>query len=585
MSQAETLRYEWNTIPWPLVERKVFKLQRRIYQASQRGDVKLLHRLQRLLTNSTFAKLLATRRVTQDNSGKKTAGVDGVAALTPEQRLKLSVRLNLNGKSLPVRRVWIPKPGKTEKRPLGIPAMKDRAKQALVKLALEPEWEARFEPNSYGFRPGRSCHDAIEAIFGVIKNKEVYVLDADTSGCFDNISHEGLLQKPRTIPRLRKLIKAWLKAGVMEGDVFHATKSGTPQGGVISPLLANIALNGLETETRNHLSDELLRNEKARGGQANRKRASFTLGIVRYADDFVVLHRDRSIVETAKAFIEEWLKNIGLELKPSKTRISHTLKEMDGETGFDFLGFNVRQYPTKNNKVGFKSLIKPSKEAFARHLTVVKDELRNLRGAPQEAVISKLNPIIKGWSRYYCSSVARKAFETADHRTHQKLWQWAMFRHPHKGDQWIKRKYFRQHGGFEWKFMTHEGKFLMLHSDHKIQRHVKVAGTKSPYDGDWTYWTSRIGRAPGIPPRVAKLLKRQNGACTYCRLCFRPEDKIEVHHLDGNHKNNAEHNLWLMHRHCHDDAHGQGVYDKHLSVEEPDEPKGSSPVLKPSVEG
>jgi len=585
MSQAETLRYEWNTIPWPLVERKVFKLQRRIYQASQRGDVKLLHRLQRLLTNSTFAKLLATRRVTQDNSGKKTAGVDGVAALTPEQRLKLSVRLNLNGKSLPVRRVWIPKPGKTEKRPLGIPAMKDRAKQALVKLALEPEWEARFEPNSYGFRPGRSCHDAIEAIFGVIKNKEVYVLDADTSGCFDNISHEGLLQKLRTIPRLRKLIKAWLKAGVMEGDVFHATKSGTPQGGVISPLLANIALDGLETETRNHLSDELLRNEKARGGQANRKRASFTLGIVRYADDFVVLHRDRSIVETAKAFIEEWLKNIGLELKPSKTRISHTLKEMDGETGFDFLGFNVRQYPTKNNKVGFKSLIKPSKEAFARHLTVVKDELRNLRGAPQEAVISKLNPIIKGWSRYYCSSVARKAFETADHRTHQKLWQWAMFRHPHKGDQWIKRKYFRQHGGFEWKFMTHEGKFLMLHSDHKIQRHVKVAGTKSPYDGDWTYWTSRIGRAPGIPPRVAKLLKRQNGACTYCRLCFRPEDKIEVHHLDGNHKNNAEHNLWLMHRHCHDDAHGQGVYDKHLSVEEPDEPKGSSPVLKPSVEG
>ena len=585
MSQAETLRYEWNTIPWPLVERKVFKLQRRIYQASQRGDVKLLHRLQRLLTNSTFAKLLATRRVTQDNSGKKTAGVDGVAALTPEQRLKLSVRLNLNGKSLPVRRVWIPKPGKTEKRPLGIPAMEDRAKQALVKLALEPEWEARFEPNSYGFRPGRSCHDAIEAIFGVIKNKEVYVLDADISGCFDNISHEGLLQKLRTIPTLRKLIKAWLKAGVMEGDVFHTTKSGTPQGGVISPLLANIALDGLETETRNHLSDELLRNEKARGGQANRKRASFTLGIVRYADDFVVLHRDRSIVETAKAFIEEWLKNIGLELKPSKTRISHTLKEMDGETGFDFLGFNVRQYPTKNNKVGFKSLIKPSKEAFARHLTVVKDELRNLRGAPQEAVISKLNPIIKGWSRYYCSSVARKAFETADHRTHQKLWQWAMFRHPHKGDQWIKRKYFRQHGGFEWKFMTHEGKFLMLHSDHKIQRHVKVAGTKSPYDGDWTYWTSRMGRAPGIPPRVAKLLKRQNGACTHCRLCFRPEDKIEVHHLDGNHKNNAEHNLWLMHRHCHDDAHGQGVYDKHLSVEEPDEPKGSSPVLKPSVEG
>lgn len=585
MSQAETLRYEWNTIPWPLVERKVFKLQRRIYQASVRDDVKLLHRLQRLLTNSTYAKLLATRRVTQDNSGKKTAGVDGVAALKPEERLKLTMRLNLSGKSLPVRRVWIPKPGKTEKRPLGIPTMEDRAKQALVKMALEPEWEARFEPNSYGFRPGRSCHDAIEAIFGVIKNKEVYVLDADISGCFDNISHEGLLQKLRTIPRPRKLIKGWLEAGVMEGDVFHTTKSGTPQGGVISPLLANIALHGMETATRKHLLDDLFRVEKSRAGTDNRKRASLSLGIVRYADDFVILHRDRSIIESAKAFIEEWLKNIGLELKPSKTRTGHTLKEIDGETGFNFLGFNVRQYPAKCNKVGFKSLIKPSKEALERHLIAIKSELRNLRGAPQIAVISKLNPIIKGWSRYYCPSVARKAFETADHRTHQKLWRWATFRHPHKGDQWIKRKYFRQHGEFVWKFMTHEGKFLILHSDHKIQRHVKVTGTKTPYDGDWTYWAARMGRAPGIAPRVAKLLKRQNGICNYCRLYFHPEDKLEVHHLDGNHKNNAERNLWLMHRHCHDDAHGKGVYDKHYSVEEPDESKGSSPVLKPSIEG
>src|ERR1051325_10119430 len=246
MSQAETLRYEWNTIPWPLVERKVFKLQRRIYQASQRGDVKLLHRLQRLLTNSTFAKLLATRRVTQDNSGKKTAGVDGVAALTPEQRLKLSVRLNLNGKSLPVRRVWIPKPGKTEKRPLGIPAMKDRAKQALVKLALEPQWEARFEPNSYGFRPGRSCHDAIEAIFQEIRYKAKYVLDADIAKCFDRISHQALLDKIDTSPLLRRTIKGWLKAGVMDGGQLFPTEAGTPQGGVLSPLLMNIALHGLE---------------------------------------------------------------------------------------------------------------------------------------------------------------------------------------------------------------------------------------------------------------------------------------------------------------------------------------------------
>ena len=238
--------YGWNDLPWRQFERQVFKLQKRIYRASQRGDMKTVHKLQRLLMNSWSAKCLAVRRVTQDNQGKKTAGIDGMKSLSPTHRLALVSILKLLPQARPVRRVWIPKPGTQEKRGLGIPVMYDRALQALVKLALEPEWEARFEPNSYGFRPGRSCHDAIEAIFNSIRYKAKYVLDADISKCFDQISHQALLQKLATFPKMRRNIKAWLEAGVMEGLELSATTKGTPQGGPLSPLLANVALHGLE---------------------------------------------------------------------------------------------------------------------------------------------------------------------------------------------------------------------------------------------------------------------------------------------------------------------------------------------------
>jgi RNA-directed DNA polymerase len=575
MNQA-LLRYEWNALPWPRLEKSVFKLQKRIFQASQRGDVQLLRKLQKLLLHSTSAKLLATRRVTQDNQGKNTAGVDGIASLKPDERLELVSRLSLDGKSRPVRRVWIPKPGKPEKRPLGIPTMEDRAKQALVKLALEPEWEARFEPNSYGFRPGRSCHDAVEAIFGAVKNKNAYVLDADISGCFDNIDQTALLEKLNTTPRLRRVIKGWLKAGVLEGDVYHKTENGTPQGGVISPLLANVALHGLENDTKEALDADL---------RTAMQFAAMQLSIIRYADDFVVLHKDLDVVMKAKAFIEEWLKGVGLELKPSKTRVGHTLEEVDGKAGFQFLGFEIRQHRVTTNKLGYKTLIKPSKEAVKRHLQSIRQELRALRGAPQVAVIAKLNPIVKGWSRYYVPSVARKVFEYCSDQMHQKLWRWAMFRHPHKGEQWVKRKYFRTHGNDQWRFMTHGGQFLMRHQDHAIKRHVKVIGTKSPYDGDWPYWSLRSGRVPGVSPRVTELMKLQKGRCAHCGLFFRTDDLLEVHHKDGNHSNNMRSNLALLHRHCHDDAHGRGVYVKHRATEEPDDSKGSSPVLESSREG
>jgi RNA-directed DNA polymerase len=224
---------EWRQINWRQLEKRVFKLQKRIYRASLRGDVKAVRKLQKTMIKSWSAKCLAVRRVTQDNQGKKTAGVDGVKSLTPKQRFALVAKLKLGSKVKPTRRVWIPKPGKEEKRPLGIPTMYDRALQCLLKMALEPEWEAKFEPNSYGFRPGRSCHDAIEAIFISIGRKPKFVLDADIAKCFDKIDHEALLRKLNTFPTIRRQIKAWLKAGVMDKLQFQETSEGTPQGGVI----------------------------------------------------------------------------------------------------------------------------------------------------------------------------------------------------------------------------------------------------------------------------------------------------------------------------------------------------------------
>jgi RNA-directed DNA polymerase len=250
MSTASTPMYDWNALPWRRIERQVFKLQKRIYQASQRGDRHAVRRLQRLMSTSWAAKCLAVRKVTQDNRGKRTAGVDGRKNLTPSQRVQLVKVLHLPEKAPPLRRVWIPKPGSTEQRPLGIPTLQDRAAQALAKLALEPEWEARFEPNSYGFRPGRSAHDAIEAIFVGIHYQAKYVLDADIAKCFDRINHQALLAKLHTYPHMRRAIRAWLRAGVLDGADLFPTRSGTPQGGVISPLLANIALHGLEAALR-----------------------------------------------------------------------------------------------------------------------------------------------------------------------------------------------------------------------------------------------------------------------------------------------------------------------------------------------
>ena len=581
MSQA-LLRYEWDTIDWRKLEKNVYKLQNRIYKAVKRGDKKLARSLQRLMLKSVSAKLLAVRKVSQDNRGKKTAGVDGKLALTYKERLEIASEIGGYIKPLPTRRVWIPKPGKKEKRPLGIPAMVDRAQQALFKLGLEPEWEARFEPNSYGFRPGRSAHDAIEAIFNQIRYKSKYVLDADIAGCFDNIDQQYLLNKLDSSTLVRKQVKSWLKSGVVDANVFQTTPKGTPQGGVISPLLANIALHGMEEEIRIQMAH----------GRKGRYSLAKTPAIIRYADDFVCIHENLEIVQTAQSLIATWLEKVGLEIKPEKTRLCHTLETFEGEhPGFDFLGFTVRQFKvgahnsgknTNRTLLGFKTVIKPSKKSTDRHYRTLRDAVRVLRGAPQKAVIRTLNPMVRGWANYYSTVISRKTFERLGDLTHHLLWKWSKFRHPHKGEQWIKRKYFQIHGGNRWRFMDKDGKFLMQHQEHPIRRHTKVKGLKSPFDGDLMYWATRMGRHPEVTPRVARLMKAQKGKCGCCGHYFRNEDIAEVHHVDGDHANNCQKNLKLIHGHCHDQAHSHKEPNQLRSRMKA---KDSRPVLKSSQRG
>jgi RNA-directed DNA polymerase len=588
MSMAAMSVYEWNTLNWRAIEKSVFKLQKRIYQASRRGDVKTVHRLQRLLLHSWSAKCLAVRKVTQDNRGKKTAGIDGVKNLSPANRMRLVQILHLHAKAHPVRRVWIPKRGTTEKRGLGIPVMWDRATQALAKLALEPEWEARFEPNSYGFRPGRSAHDAMDAIYNAITKKPKFILDADIAKCFDRISHTALLEKLHTFPHLRRTIKGWLQAGVMDGHELFPTKEGTPQGGPLSPLLANIALHGLETAICSAFP---------RDKYVNGERLRWQPQVIRYADDFVGAHHALEAIKEVQRIATQWLRELGLELKPSKTRITHTLQPYEGNVGFDFLGWTVRQHPVgkthsgKSNGqlLGFKTIITPSKAAQAEHQQALREKIQQEKTAIQAQLIHDLNKIITGWTNYHSAVASKRIFSRMRQQTYSKLRRWALHRHPNKNRTWVTERYWHPNSEGKWDFRVKDGPRLITHSEKAIRRHVKVQGTKSPYDGDWVYWSTRLGRYPLLTNAESALLKKQQGKCPWCGLRFQMGEIIEKDHILSRAHGGLDipSNRQLLHGHCHDQKttkcdkqEGEVFMSTNQIAEEPGAEKSASPVLK-----
>lgn len=556
-SAAMPATESWAQVPWRKLEHHVYRIQKRIYKAQLAGNQHAVRSLQRLLMKSEAARTIAVRRVSQDNQGKRTAGSDGIASLDAAARNTLVDELAQPEAIAPqpTRRVWIPKPGKDEQRPLGIPVMRDRAHQALVKLALEPQWEARFEENSYGFRPGRSCHDAIGALFNYLKASARYVVDADIKGCFDNIDHSALLARLDTPATIRHAVKGWLRAGVLDGTTFAPTTSGTPQGGVISPLLANIALHGLEAVARtSHRMQEK--------GHTHRP------VLIRYADDFVILCRDREGAEAARAAVGHPLARMGLLLHAGKTRIVHTQRAAGGHApGFDFLGFNVRNYPVgkyhsgKNNRgelVGQKLLIKPSEEAVKRHTAELGQAIRSMRTATQAALIKALSLKIRGWSAYYRTVVAKEVLHDCDHVVYSQLRRWARRRHPTKNAPWVARRYWAQTPGNKWDFLAREdGETIaqLLHHDATpIRRHSKVRGEASPFDGNLTYWAQRLVDHPLTRGEEASLLRRQRGYCPHCKLLFREGELREIDHIIRKEwgGTNSLANKQVLHRHCHD---------------------------------
>jgi RNA-directed DNA polymerase len=438
----KSAKQERKGLPWTSLEQQVVRMQKQIAQASQRGDKAAVHDLQQRLMESEAARLLAVHRVADENQGKHTAGVDGVKSLTPKERLAMASTIHpKNWKQqpvMPVRRVWVPKPGTAERRPVAILSMIDRCKQALVKLALEPEWEVKFELHSYGFRPGRSVHDAIAAIVVAIERRPMFVFDADIEGAFDHLKQRVVLEKLQTYSALGQVIDAWLKAGVMDGETYLPSDTGIAQGGVLSPLLMNIALHGMEAVVTEGSSN------------GNGREAPL---LVRYADDFVILHADLKELQQAVRRVKHWLARMGLQVHADKTRFTHTLTPYQGQVGLDFLGFSIRQ----ERSPGVRTVISPSPEASKRHLAAIEQRLKQWQMVPQGRVIAELNPLIIGWVAYYNGVVPAAMMSRYDDLLEQRLLNWASKRHPGKGRDWLLARYWRQVGENRRVFATADG--------------------------------------------------------------------------------------------------------------------------------
>ena len=537
---------QWHDIDWCRVQRNVRGMQVRIAKACREGEWRRVKALQRMLTRSTSARYLAVRRVTE-NQGKRTAGVDRVLWDTPDAKWKAVQGLKQRGyQPRPLRRVFIPKTNGKE-RPLGIPTMTDRAMQALYLLALAPIAETTGDPNSYGFRIERSTADAMGQLFISLSKKASaqWVLEADILGCFDHINHDWLIAN---VPTDKAILRKWLKAGVVHKGQLQATDAGTPQGGIISPTLANMVLDGLESQLKQHL------------GVTRAKKLK--VNVVRYADDFVITGDSPELLESeVKPWVEQFLAVRGLQLSPEKTRIVHI------DQGFDFLGWNFRKY---NGKL----LIKPSKKNVKAFYRKVKEVIDTHKTARQEDLIRLLNPMLRGWALYHQPVVAKQAYSRMDYRVFLKLWRWAKRRHPNKSLEWIRKKYYQTQSEQNWVFAT----TLMDESGAKrdvglyslastpIERHKKVSGEYNPFDPSMEEMGEKLRMERMLKKlkyreQILRLFQSQKGLCVLCNQPITKETGWHDHHIIYRSQGGGDslNNRVLLHPICHQQLHARGL--------------------------
>lgn len=541
---------EWHAIDWRLVQRNVRTMQKRIAKATREGDWRRVKALQRSLTHSFSARALAVRRVTE-NQGKRTPGVDGELWDTPDQKWSAVGQLKHQRgyRPMPLRRVHIPKSNGRE-RPLGIPTLFDRAMQALHLLGLEPVAETTSDPNSYGFRINRSSADAMGQLFVCLSQKAsaAWVLEADIEGCFDHINHQWLVNH---VPMDKVILRRWLKAGVVHKGQLAATEEGTPQGGIISPTLANMTLTGLEFGLIAHL--------RARFGKT--KAAQLKVNVARYADDFLITGISKEVLESeVRPWIVSFLAERGLRLSEAKTRVVHV------NEGFDFLGWNFRKYRGK-------LLIKPSRKNVQAFYDKVRGVIKSLMTMPQAVLIQNLNPILRGWAQYHQPVVAKETFNKLDSRIRWRLVRWARRLHPRKSHAWVHQKYWRDlEGRSEFASVstsedgTRQAVRLYHLADTVITRHQKIKAEYNPFDPAWEQYgeelrMKRMRNSMRARKEFVSLFTAQSGDCALCGTAITRETGWHDHHLvrrvDGG--SNLLSNRVLLHPVCHTRVHAHGL--------------------------